>query len=175
MCGTLIGHWIQLHNTVKGAKATIKDRSYSNRAASLLWISATIFSPHLFISYLFELLILLSCCSNVEACNENGRSGISIYRTDKRGHATSCENVTQALASEQWSLLSPHVLDAVCGGVWYDYMLRPAYKNLTRDQAANAVKLCNDIISGDADLIVLNKQSLQWRGKTGAAPSPPKD
>ena len=67
------------------------------------------------------------------------------------------------------------VLDAVCGGVWYDFMLRPAYKNLTRDQAANAVKLCNDIISGEADLIVLNKQSLQWRGKTSAAPSPPKD
>ena len=67
------------------------------------------------------------------------------------------------------------VLDAVCGGVWYDYLLRPAYKNLTYDQAANAVKLCNDIISGGADLIVLNKQSLQWRGKTGATPLPPKD
>ena len=67
------------------------------------------------------------------------------------------------------------ILDAVCGGVWYDYLPRPAYKNLTHDQAANAVKLCNDIISGDADLIVLNKQSLQWRGKTGATPLPPKN
>ena len=84
----------------KGPKAAVKDRSYSNRAASLLWISAAIFSPYLSISHLFEILILLSCCSNVEGCNENGRSGISIYRTDKRGHATSCKNVTQALASE---------------------------------------------------------------------------
>ena len=81
---------------------------------------------------------------------------------------------------KHWPVSNDHcfqriVLDAVCGGVWYDYLLRPAYKNLTYDQAAHAVKLCNDIISGDADLIVLNKQSLQWRGKTGAAPSPPKD
>jgi hypothetical protein len=56
------------------------------------------------------------------------------------------------------------VLDAVCEGVWYDYLLRPAY-NLTHDQATNAVDLCNDIISGDTDLIPLNKQSLKWRGK----------
>ena len=67
------------------------------------------------------------------------------------------------------------ILDSVCGGVWYDYLPRPAYKNLTHDQAANAVKLCNDIISGDADLIVLNKQSLKWRGKTGSTPFPQKD
>ena len=53
--------------------------------------------------------------------------------------------------------------------------LDPHIKNLTHDQAANAVKFCNDIISGDADLIVLNKQSLKWRGKTGATPLPPKD
>ena len=81
---------------------------------------------------------------------------------------------------KHWPVSNDHcfqriVLAAVCGGGWYDYMLRPAYKNLTRDQAANAVKLCNDIISGDADLIVLNKQSLQWRGKTDTTPSPPKD
>ena len=36
MFGTLIGHWLQLHNTAKGPKAKVKDRSYSNRAASLL-------------------------------------------------------------------------------------------------------------------------------------------
>jgi hypothetical protein len=57
------------------------------------------------------------------------------------------------------------VLDAVCDGVWYDHLPRPAYKNLTHDQAANAVALCNDIISDDTDLIALNRQSLKWRGK----------
>ena len=57
------------------------------------------------------------------------------------------------------------VLDAVCGGVWYDHLLRPAHKNLTRNLAANAVNLCNDIITGDSNLEVLNRQSLKWRGK----------
>ena len=81
---------------------------------------------------------------------------------------------------QHWPLSNDHcfqriILDAVCGGFWYDYLPRPAYKNLTYDQAANAVKFRNDIISGDADLIVLNKQSLKWRGKTGATPLPPKD
>ena len=69
-----------------------------------------------------------------------------------------------------WPVRNDHcfqriVLDAVCEGVWYDHLLRPAYKNLTHDQAANAVDLCNDIISGDTDLITLNRQSLKWRGK----------
>ena len=81
---------------------------------------------------------------------------------------------------KHWPVSNDHcfqriILDALCGGVWYDCLPRPAYKNLTHDQAANAVKLCNDIISGDADLIVLNKQSLRWRVKTGATPLPPKD
>ena len=69
-----------------------------------------------------------------------------------------------------WPVCSDHcfqriVLDAVCGGVWYNHLLRPAYKNLTHALAANAVDLCNDIISGDSDLEVLNRQSLKWRGK----------
>ena len=69
-----------------------------------------------------------------------------------------------------WPVRNDHcfqriVLDAVCGGVWYDHLLRPAYKNLTHDQATNAVDLCNDIIAGDSDLVVLNRQSLKWRGK----------
>ena len=69
-----------------------------------------------------------------------------------------------------WPVRNDHcfqriVLDAVCGGVWYDHLLRPAYKNLTQELAANAVDLCNDIISGDTDLVVLDRQSLKWRGK----------
>ena len=52
-----------------------------------------------------------------------------------------------------WPVRNDHcfqriVLDAVCGGVWYDHLLRPAYKNLTQELAANAVDLCNDIILG---------------------------
>jgi hypothetical protein len=67
-----------------------------------------------------------------------------------------------------WPVRNDHcfqriVLDAVCGGVWYNHLLRPAYKNLTYDQAKDAVDLCNDIISGDSNLSVLNNQSLKWR------------
>ncbi len=69
-----------------------------------------------------------------------------------------------------WPVRNDHcfqriVLDAVCGGVWYDHIARPAYKNLTLKQAEDAVALCEAIIAGDADLAMLNAQSLVWRGK----------
>jgi hypothetical protein len=57
------------------------------------------------------------------------------------------------------------VLDSVCQGVWYESIKRPAYKNLNHVQAKLAVKLCNDIITGQVDLSQLNFQSLTWRGK----------
>lgn len=69
-----------------------------------------------------------------------------------------------------WPVRNDHcfqriVLDTVCGGVWYDHLSRPAYKNLTFDQAEQAVRLCSAIIAGDVDLAALNTQSLIWRGK----------
>jgi len=69
-----------------------------------------------------------------------------------------------------WPVRNDHcfqriVLDAVCGGMWYDHIARPAYKHLTRDQALQAVALCDRIISGEADLMQLNRKSLIWRGK----------
>ena len=69
-----------------------------------------------------------------------------------------------------WSVFADHcfqriVLDHVCGGVWYEYLERPAYKNLTKDQVQRAVKLCEDIVEGNVDLQKLNQQSLIWRGK----------
>ena len=74
------------------------------------------------------------------------------------------------ISHRHWPVRNDHcfqriVLDADCGGVWYNHLLRPAYKNLTHDLAANAINLCNDIISGDTDLVALNRQSLKWRGK----------
>ncbi|MEM6890673.1 MAG: hypothetical protein AAF636_21445 [Pseudomonadota bacterium] len=57
------------------------------------------------------------------------------------------------------------VLDTICGGVWYAHLDRPAYKNLTHDQAQRAVALCHEIAAGRADLRQLNNQSLIWRGK----------
>ncbi|MEM1152313.1 MAG: hypothetical protein AAGI03_17500 [Pseudomonadota bacterium] len=57
------------------------------------------------------------------------------------------------------------VLDTICGGVWYDHLQRPAYRHLTAAQAQEAVTLCEDILTGRADLWALNAQSLAWRGK----------
>ena len=60
------------------------------------------------------------------------------------------------------------VLDNVCDGVWYEHLDRPAYKHLTNDQAQRAVKLCQDIAKGRANLKQLNQKSLVWRGKPPA-------
>ena len=57
------------------------------------------------------------------------------------------------------------VLDTICNGCWYDHLKRPAYKHLGKNKALKAVKLCEDIISGNANLHALNRQSLIWRGK----------
>ena len=70
-----------------------------------------------------------------------------------------------------WPIREDHcfqriVLDTICGGVWYDHLSCPAYKHLTNDQARRAVKLCQDIAEGRADLDQLNQQSLDWRGKS---------
>ena len=62
------------------------------------------------------------------------------------------------------------VLDTICGGVWYKHLDRPAYKHLTNEQAKTAVRLCQDIADGRADLQQLNRQSLIWRGKLKTNP-----
>ena len=74
-----------------------------------------------------------------------------------------------------WPMSKDHcfqrvVLDHVCGGVWYDHLVRPAYKHLTNDQAQRAVRMCQDIVEGKADLRELNQQSLIWRGKLKTNP-----
>ena len=83
------------------------------------------------------------------------------------------KEVLPALArngQRNWPVSDDHcfqriILDHVCGGVWYEYLDRPAYKNLTKDQVQRAVKLCEDIADGHKDLQKLNQQSLIWRGK----------
>jgi hypothetical protein len=71
---------------------------------------------------------------------------------------------------KNWPVRNDHcfqriILDTLCGGIWYDRLSRPAYKHLSREQALQAVNLCNDIIAGTVDLVALNRQSLLWRGK----------
>ena len=72
--------------------------------------------------------------------------------------------------SPDWPVYEDHcfqriVLDTICGGVWYEHLKRPAYKNLKDEQAKLAVYLCEDIVNGKANLNQLNQQSLSWRGK----------
>ena len=79
-----------------------------------------------------------------------------------------------AKKSPDWPVYEDHcfqriVLDTVCGGVWYEHLKRPAYKNLTKEQAKLAVDLCEDIVNGKANLKQLNQQSLSWRGKLKVA------
>lgn len=85
--------------------------------------------------------------------------------------------VMPAIAQEKsrhWPVRNDHcfqriVLDTICAGVWYDFIKRPAYKNISREQAKSAVLLCEDIIEGRADLVALNQKSLAWRGKLQTA------
>jgi len=75
-----------------------------------------------------------------------------------------------SLQGVKWPVQNDHcfqriVLDAICNEAWHKHLARPAYKNLTHDQAIHAVELCEDIVALRADLHVLNRQSLAWRVK----------
>ena len=59
------------------------------------------------------------------------------------------KNVLPSLAkdgSRTWPVVEDHcfqriVLDTICGGVWYEFIDRPAYKHLTIEQVSAAVQL----------------------------------
>lgn len=77
-------------------------------------------------------------------------------------------------AATEWPVVNDHcfqriVLDNVCGDVWYKFIDRPAYRNLTLEQAARAAGLAAQIVAGNADLRELNRRSLMWRGGANAA------
>ncbi|MFO6463782.1 hypothetical protein ACK8OR_05270 [Jannaschia sp. KMU-145] len=62
------------------------------------------------------------------------------------------------------------LLDHATGGVWYDVIpKRPAYAHASDAILRRAVALGEDVLAGRADLHALNRQSLDWRGKTGPA------
>ena len=83
------------------------------------------------------------------------------------------KNVLPSLAkdgSRIWPVFEDHcfqriILDTICGGVWYEFIDRPAYKHLTMEQVVAAVQLCEAIIDGRSNIHELNQQSLIWRGK----------
>jgi len=75
-------------------------------------------------------------------------------------------------AERRWPVRNDHcfqriLLDAACGGVWYDHVpRRPAYKHLSAEKLEAAVALAETMEAGTADMQALNRQSLVWRGKT---------
>jgi RimJ/RimL family protein N-acetyltransferase len=64
------------------------------------------------------------------------------------------------------------LLDNVCGGPWRDQVRPPAHANLPRDQLEAAIALGEAVLAGHADLALMNRRSLVWRGKIAAAPVP---
>ena len=72
-------------------------------------------------------------------------------------------------ASRGWPVREDHcfqriLLDAVCGGVWYDQVNgRPAYRRIDGERLAAAVALGERVAAGEEDLRGLNAQSLAWR------------
>ena len=63
------------------------------------------------------------------------------------------------------------LLDAACEGPWYDHVSgRPAYRAIDSERLERATELAQAVAAGEADLAVLNIQSLLWRGKLAAKP-----
>lgn len=81
------------------------------------------------------------------------------------------EHLPRIAAERAWPVRHDHcfqriLLDAVCGGCWYDHVgARPAYRHLAERRLAEAIRLAEQLERGEADLHALNSRSLHWRGK----------
>lgn len=71
--------------------------------------------------------------------------------------------------ARNWPVRDDHcfqriLLDAICGGVWYDHVAgRPAYRHLDSERLGAAVALGERVAAGEAELEPLNAASLAWR------------
>ncbi|MEA1831468.1 GNAT family N-acetyltransferase [Methylobacterium durans] len=59
------------------------------------------------------------------------------------------------------------LLDNACGGPWRESVAPPAWANMPADRLAAATELGEAVLAGRADLALLNRRSLGWRGKGG--------
>lgn len=57
------------------------------------------------------------------------------------------------------------LLDNACGGSWRDSVAAPAHANMPADDLEHAIALGEAVLAGTADLALLNRRSLAWRGK----------
>ena len=60
------------------------------------------------------------------------------------------------------------LLDNACGGPWRESVAAPAWANMPPERLAAAIDLGEAVLAGRADLALLNRRSLQWRGKRRA-------
>lgn len=76
-----------------------------------------------------------------------------------------------AAVERAWPLRFDHcfqrvLLDAACGGCWYDHIGgRPAYRHAPEQVLAQATKIGERLLAGELDLGELNRRSLGWRGR----------
>ena len=61
------------------------------------------------------------------------------------------------------------LLDNACGGPWRDHVRPPAHATMPLDRLEVAIALGEAVLAGHADLALLNRCSLAWRGKKGVA------
>lgn len=57
------------------------------------------------------------------------------------------------------------LLDQACGGPWRDHVRPPAHATMPLEQLELAIALGEAVLAGEADLALLNRRSLAWRGK----------
>ncbi|MGH1573265.1 GNAT family N-acetyltransferase [Methylobacterium sp. P31] len=57
------------------------------------------------------------------------------------------------------------LLDNACGGPWRDDVRPPAHANMPPTRLEAAIALGEAVLAGHADLALLNRRSLAWRGK----------
>jgi RimJ/RimL family protein N-acetyltransferase len=64
------------------------------------------------------------------------------------------------------------LLDNACGGPWRESVAAPVWANMPPARLAAAIELGEAVLAGRADLDLLNRRSLQWRGKARVPAAP---
>lgn len=64
------------------------------------------------------------------------------------------------------------LLDNACGGPWRDSVRPPAWANMPPERLGAAIELGEAVLDGRADLGLLNRRSLLWRGRRSAPAAP---
>lgn len=82
-----------------------------------------------------------------------------------------------ARARPDWPVRLDHgfarvLLDNACGGPWRESVRPPAWANMPPERLALAIELGEALLAGRAELDLLNRRSLLWRGKRRAPPAP---